>query len=148
MYKRIIKTKYGKFRVKKMITISYSDNIKGEPVIFEFLFPIKEYIPAKYFELTEIECPTLLMRLANILPPIEPELYFYIDLLGQSKLLVSYIGTPHIWTINYTGNYKGIIFKMIYDEDYSFIHFAVSDPDKRQELAEYIKYLIESQRMI
>jgi hypothetical protein len=75
-------------------------------------------------------------------------LYFYVDLLDQAGLLNTRIGKPYIWSIHYEGNYKGTSFTMVYDEDYGFVSFSVSDRFKRQELAEYICSLVESQKLV
>jgi hypothetical protein len=126
-----------------MVEISYSDNVNGETVIFELLFPIKEYVHVKYFELAAAGQPIRVTQFEDSLRPIRPELYFYIDLLDQAGILTTGIGTPFIWSIHYAGSYKGTSFTMIYDEDYGFISFMVPDSSKRQELAEYIRDLVE-----
>jgi hypothetical protein len=131
-----------------MVEIRYIDNENNEPVIFDLAFPIKDYIPAKYLELAAAGRPIQVTQFADSIRPVAPELYFFIDLLDQVGLLTTRIGTPYIWSIHYEGSYKGTSFTMVYDEDYGFVSFAVSDSSKRQELAEFICSLVESQKSV
>lgn len=44
-------------------------------------------------------------------------------------LLTTGSGKPYIRSIRYEGNYKGINFTMVYDEDYGFVSFdGYTDP--------------------
>jgi len=126
-----------------MITIQYSDNVKGEPVVFELLFPINEYVPNKYFE-NSSEGNLISITLENDTKVlVSPELVFFLDLFEQYKLLNNKIGQLYIWSIHFECNFNGSKFSMLYDEDYKLISFVVSDSSKRIELSEYICKLIE-----
>ncbi len=126
-----------------MITIKYSDNVKGEPVVFELLFPINEYVPNKYFEnLSEGNLISITVE-NDTKVLVSPELVFFLDLFEQYKLLNNKIGQLYIWSIHFECNFNGSKFSMLYDEDYKLISFVVSDSSKRIELSEYICKLIE-----
>ena len=111
-----------------MVKINYDQNSR----VFDLLFTLKEYIPAKYFETN-----------AN---GASAELNYYMDLLTRNDMLSdSAPGIPMIWSVQYQCVYHGIHFTMVYDEVYGFVSFA-ANPNDRAAIAEALKNLVEKEK--
>lgn len=122
-----------------MVKIQYMDSESGLPNCFNFSFYLKNYIPQKHFEKSE-NC-------------VGAELYYFIDLLKRNNMFDEKKEHSHklIWSYHYDCVYKNYIpFTMVYDEDYDTVSFSVTEKYivYREEIAETIKSLIESTKII
>ena len=108
-----------------MIEINYD---REKERVFDLSYFLKEYIPDSiYMEY-----------------PINTELHFMQKLLDKDPD-IHYLGSSEmIWSIDYKYKYKEKIFTLVLDEDYGFISYAVDDSKERNEIAEYLKRLIEN----
>ncbi len=116
-----------------MVAIRYNEN----PHVFDLLFNIQDYIPAKYFDGDE----------KNV------ELLYYKDLFLKNNMLnPKEEGIPMIWSTHYSCTYgrlfNKIRFTMVYDEDYGIVSFAVNHPKHRVKIAEKIRSLVEKEKLL
>ncbi len=114
-----------------MIEIRYAKSQTGLDNMFDFLH-ISDYIP---LPLTE-------QRNEGT------ELKFYLSLFKRFNIIDSDVtGVAYFWSTYFTCRYEQFIFKMIYDNDYDLVSFAVDKKfiKQRKFIAESIKSLIEKE---
>ena len=112
-----------------MVKINY---FKDKPFVFMLDFKLRDYIPAKYFK-SEVD--------------FFAEICFFIDLLRDNEILKS-TGTPRVWNIEFDCVYDETPFKMVFDDDYGFVHFAVECVEAKVKIAEALKHLMENRSVI
>ena len=114
-----------------MIEIRYSKSKAGLDNIFD-LFHINDYIPM------------LLAEQRNE----GTELKFYLSLFRRFDILNGdATGVTYFWNTYFTCKINNYVFKIIYDNEYDIVSFAVDEKfiEKRQFIAESIKSLIEKE---
>ena len=114
-----------------MIEIRYSKSKSGLDNIFD-LFHVNDYIP---MPLTE-------QRNEGT------ELKFYLSLFKRFDILTSdATGVTYFWNTYFTCCINECYFKMVYDNEYDIVSFAVDEKfiERRQFIAESIKSLIEKE---
>lgn len=120
-----------------MVEIQYLKSASGLDNCFDLLFPLKEYVPQRFFEETA--------------DGIGAELRFYICLFENLGLFNKRKEYCHeaIWSCLYDCIYKDIPFTMCYDEDYDMVSFSVDEThlSNRNEIAEYIRSEIEKKQI-
>lgn len=118
-----------------MIEIRYTKSESGYDNCFDILFEPKEYIPKVFFEQHENGDGA--------------ELYFFISLLHKFGMFDCKKGHYHqlIWSTYYDCIYSGIPFKMVYDEDYDIVSFAVAPENMQHKtmIAERIQQLVKNE---
>ena len=105
-----------------MIEIRYSKSKAGLDNIFDLLY-INDYIP---IPLTE-------QRKERI------ELRFYLSLFKKFNMVDSgAAGASYFWNTHFICRYSDFVFKMIYDNDYDIVSFAVDEKfiEQRKNIAE------------
>lgn len=118
-----------------MVTINYLRSESGLFNCFAYSFLLKEYIPHKYFQISE--------------NGVGAELYYFIDLLKQNNMFDCKKNHYHqmIWSYHYDCIYnRDIPFTMVYDEDYDMVSFSVSEEHMsfKEEIAQAIKSIIKT----
>lgn len=118
-----------------MVDIRYMDSQSNEPLCFDLVFALKDYIPHKYFEISDNGAGA--------------ELYYLIDLLKNNNFFEAKKTNCHqlIWSYHYDCHYQDIPFSMVYDEDYDIVSFAVDNLSHRTIIAETLRYLVEAQKL-
>ena len=114
-----------------MIEIRYSRSQAGLDNIFD-LFHINDYIPVPISEQHSKGT----------------ELRFYLSLFKRFDILSpSTTGTKYIWNTHFTCQINGHTFKMIYDNEYDTVSFAVDEEfiEQRRSIAEAVRSLVEKE---
>ena len=113
------------------IEIHYMNSLAGTANCFSLLFYLKEYIPERYFHVTEDG------RAAD--------LYFFLDLFkkrglfsGKKADCKEFLDEHYYSCESNMGK-----FTMVYDSAYDVISFSVEDEKQREKIARLIKQLVE-----
>lgn len=114
-----------------MIEIRYTKSQAGLNNIFD-LFHINDYIPLPLSE----------QRNEGT------ELKFYLSLFQRLNILDTTVtGVAYFWNTYFSCRFNDYAFKMIYDNEYDVVSFAVDEKcvEQRQFIAESIKSLVENE---
>lgn len=114
-----------------MIEIRYSRSMAGLDNVFDF-YNISDYI----------QLPAEELRKEGT------ELRFYLSLFRKFNIIDSdQKGADHIWNTYFTCHINDVVFKLIYDNEYDIVSFAVDEKyiGQRESIAGYIRSLIEKE---